>query len=68
MWIVDAILSNKFLNPMIKRKGQRSNKQENICKHAETMWLNIFLLQMMISILRCTFRHGNKFVHKRLSN
>ena len=48
---------------MIKGKGQGSNEPEYICKHAETVWLNILLLQMMISILLCTFRHGNKFVH-----
>ena len=53
-------LVTKFLNPMIKGKGQRSNELENICKHAETVWLNIFPLQMMISILLWTFRHGNK--------
>ena len=58
MWIVDASLVTKFLNPMIKGKGQRSNKPENICKHAETCRNSAVEYFWMISILFSTFQTG----------
>ena len=42
LWMQSLV--TKFLNLMIKGKGQGSNEPEYICKHAETVWLNILLL------------------------